>query len=354
MNTMTERPTPLLNRMECDALRGIAIIGIVLHNYCHWLGFAVKENEFTFRSRNVDNLLAVVVSPDLNLPIHVLSFFGHYGVPVFLFLSAYGLVMKYERIDGGANTMPPAWQFIKKHFRKLFSMMIIGFVLFIIVDSITPGRHHYRVLDVLAQLLMVNNLLPNPDRVIWPGPYWFFGIMLQLYVIYRLFLYRASGKWLAATVVLCCLAQLFCSPNGDVLNYLRYNFVGSLLPFSLGLYYARSAKEAGRRVHVAVFIASLVFIVGFSTSFLTWLIVPFIVCSACVAFVKLLPQRVNSWFSWVGSISAALFVVHPLTRKIFIPISRGGDIYTGLLLYVIASVVVALGVREVMRRIKWG
>ena len=37
-----------LTRSECAILRGIAILGIVLHNYCHWLGPVVKENEYTF------------------------------------------------------------------------------------------------------------------------------------------------------------------------------------------------------------------------------------------------------------------------------------------------------------------
>ena len=45
--------------------------------------------------------------------------------------------------------------------------------------------------------------------------------------------------------------------------------------------------------------------------------------------------------AWVGTISAALFVLHPLTRKIFIPISRHGDVYTGLLLYIVASIALA-------------
>ena len=27
----------LLTRAECNALRGIAILGIFLHNFCHWL-----------------------------------------------------------------------------------------------------------------------------------------------------------------------------------------------------------------------------------------------------------------------------------------------------------------------------
>ena len=38
--------TPTLSRSECNVLRGLAIIGIFLHNYCHWLGPIVKENEY--------------------------------------------------------------------------------------------------------------------------------------------------------------------------------------------------------------------------------------------------------------------------------------------------------------------
>ena len=87
-------------------MRGLAIIGIFLHNYCHWLGFAVKENEYTFTMSKASSLMQAISNPDWNLPIHLVSFFGHYGVPVFLFLSAYGLVMKYEKRGGAVPEAP--------------------------------------------------------------------------------------------------------------------------------------------------------------------------------------------------------------------------------------------------------
>lgn len=40
--------TPTLSRSECNVLRGLAIIGIFLHNYCHWIGSIVKENEYQY------------------------------------------------------------------------------------------------------------------------------------------------------------------------------------------------------------------------------------------------------------------------------------------------------------------
>lgn len=54
---------------------------------------------------------------------------------------------------------------------------------------------------------------------------------------------------------------------------------------------------------------------------------------------------------WVGSLSAALFVCHPVTRKILIPISRNDNIYAGLLLYIMASLCLAWLFRELMRRL---
>ena len=81
----------LLTRNECTAMRGIAILAIVLHNYCHFISKIVQENEYQFFVSHNEQLWQVVTNPDALLPVHLLSFFGHYGVPVFLFLSGYGL-----------------------------------------------------------------------------------------------------------------------------------------------------------------------------------------------------------------------------------------------------------------------
>ena len=212
----------------------------MLHNYCHWLGFAVKENEYTFNAANTARLWDAMAHADANLPIHLLSYFGHYGVPVFLFLSGFGLVMKYERRPQEL----PAWRFARYHYMKLLRMMVPGFVAFIIVDAITPGPFRFQAENVVAQMLMAINLLPAPDRIIWPGPYWFFGLMMQLYIVYRLALYRRHWAWAAALVALCWAAQAACSPMGETLNRLRYNCIGGMLVFCAGLLAARHLPAA--------------------------------------------------------------------------------------------------------------
>ena len=350
---------PLLTRAECAALRGLAIIGIFLHNYCHWLGPVVKENEYTFSQHNVDWLTAVMASPDGLLPAHLVSFFGHYGVPVFLFLSAYGLELKY-----GRSLYAPAFRFVAYHWKKLFSMMIVGFVSFTIVDAMPPGRWHYTLTQVVAQLAMVNNLLPDPDHNIWPGPFWFFGLMLQLYAVYRLLLYKRHWAWTAGAMVVCLGVQLAFAPESEALNWYRYNFMGGMLPFGLGLLYARYGNRIIlTNLNTLSLLVSVVFcgfmVMWMSASYLLWSVVPLVVCILCVYVVKLLSQAarrpVGAWLMerlvWMGEISAALFVIHPTLRKVFIPISRHGDIYTGLLLYAIAAIGAAWLIRLVMTKI---
>lgn len=351
----------LLTRSECNALRGLAIIGIFLHNYCHWLNPIVKENEYQYFQHNVDWFTQVCNHIDMLFPIHVLSFFGHYGVPIFLFLSAFGLERKY----GGTiqSSKLKVRSFLRYHYLKLFKMMIVGFICFAIIDAMTPGSWHYTVEQIIGQLLMINNLYPEPDNNIWPGPFWFFGLMLQLYIVYRLLLYKRHWGWTVGLMVICTVVQLFFDPEGETLNRWRYNFMGGMLPFGLGLLFARYGEKIMLiRMNVGsllmCWIVTSFFIVSASNSFYSWAIVPALVCYASVYFIKFidhlpivnLRQKTYKLFEWMGSISAALFIIHPAIRKIFIPISRQGDIYTGLFLYIIASIGTACLIREIMKK----
>lgn len=356
----------LLTRAECNALRGIAILGIFLHNFCHWLNPVVKENEYQYFQHNVDWFAQCAARVNELFPAHVISFFGHYGVPVFLFLSAYGLEMKYGNGQGKApdGRRVVVSSFVRYHYLKLFKMMIVGFICFTVVDAMTAGSWHYNVAQIVGQLLMINNFYDQPDRNIWPGPFWFFGLMLQLYVVYRLLLYRRHWGWTVGLMAVCTVAQLFMDPEGENLNYWRYNFMGGMLPFGLGLLFARHGNKVMLvNLTFGSFLMSWVvcsfFIVSASGSFYTWVIVPALVCYASVYFIKtvstlplpLLRARIGYVLGWLGNVSAALFVIHPAIRKVFITVSRQGDIYTGLLLYAIASLGAAWLVMKLMRHI---
>lgn len=342
----------LLSRSDCNAMRGLAIIGIFLHNYCHWLGPVVKENEYQYFQQNVDGMISSICAPDSLLPMHILSFLGHYGVPVFLFLSAYGLVMKYEKKEG---RMPSSFSFIRHHYMKLFKMMIIGFVAFTMLDLITPGAHHYKFIDIISMIGMFNNILPNPDDIIWPGPYWFFGLMLQLYIVYKLILCRRSSLLVILVMAVCVFGQLFFDPEGEAINRYRYNFMGGMLPFGLGVLYARYGHRMSISGYASMFILSSLLVCVLSCSILGWTFVPAFVCTASIGLVKILSDSrftsIKAFLVWMGSISAALFVCHPITRKIFIPISKSGDYYAGFLLYIITSICLAWLFNKLLKKV---
>lgn len=351
----------LLTRKECTAMRGIAILAIVLHNYCHFIGKIVKENEYQFFTSNNDRLWQVISHPDELLPVHLLSYFGHYGVPVFLFLSGYGLVKKYETSDETVGTLP----FIRYNYLKLLRMLIVGFSLFICVDMVTPGRFPFHWDNVIAQLLMYINVLPTPDKIIWPGIYWFFGLMIELYIVYRLALYRRSSWWVVALIAICWLLQAFCDPEGETLNRLRYNFIGGMLPFGLGIIVARvrrlrtnsslltdtASAPYGLMLWLPVFIVAVVLVAAMGFCFHSWFWIPAVIIIGTIALVKVMPKWMLSIFIWVGGISAAMFVAHPIARKLFITVAWKQDIYDGLMLYIIATVALSWAVKQLIDRI---
>ena len=341
-----------LTREECTAMRGIAILAIMLHNYCHFIGKIVKENEYQFFNTHNEGLWQVITHPDTLLPVHLLSYFGHYGVPVFLFLSGFGLVMKYERKMQEQVAVVP---FIRYNYLKLLRMLIVGFVLFIIVDIMTPGRFQYHWYNVIAQLLMYINVLPTPDKIIWPGIYWFFGLMLELYIVYRLLLYRQKNWVVIALVAVCWLLQVFCDPEGETLNRIRYNFIGGMLPFGAGILVGRSIDRFHCSMSrwlwamVAVVVAALIFVMCFH--YQSWLWIPILIIVGTIAIVKAMPLTVMSLMVWFGSISAAMFVAHPIARKLFINIAWRQDIYDGLMLYVVATIALSWAVKKIIDQI---
>lgn len=357
----------MLTRTECTALRGLAIASIVLHNYCHFGKKIVQENEYMFHTSHNEALLKALANPDELLPVHLLSYFGHYGVPVFLFLSGLGLVLKYETFpnsskEGDCRQLPSSFRevnvfrFLRYNYLKLLRMLIVGLVLFFIVDTMMPGRFHFYWYNVLAQLTMTINVLPTPDKIIWPGIYWFFGLMMELYVVYRLLLYRRSSVYVLFLIGICWLMQAVCQPDGDLLNRLRYNFVGGMLPFGAGILAARHAEKLPRLelshwTWLLVWAASSTLVVAMCFHFQLWLWIPLLIIVSSIALVRALPSSLMNVAVWLGSLSAAIFVAHPIARRILIVVAWKDDIYDGLMLYAIVTIGLSWAVKQIIDHI---
>ncbi len=319
----------ILNRKQCDVLRGLAIIGIFLHNFCHWLHGGHHENEYLFYQGHGQTAWDYWTGGiDAFAPIQFFSFFGHYGVPLFLFLSGFGLVMKYEQ--QGAKRVG-TWSFLSYQWLKLFRLMALGFVVTVLV-YIACGSEPHPWNEMLAQLAMVVNFVfQSPGSALVPGPYWFFGLMIEVYVIYRLFVYSTRNqslwRWLMPVLLsivawLMMMVVVVCGNHLKALEYLRYNAAVAMLPFAMGVLVARyGMPQLPKWVLVLVAVACLPLLAVVNLNFQAWLWGPVLVIAGAVAFVKLFEHYSSEAtgllmrpLAWVGTLSSFIFVVHSVPR----------------------------------------
>ncbi|MBR2147061.1 MAG: acyltransferase [Muribaculaceae bacterium] len=321
----------VLTKRQCDVLRGIAIMGIFLHNFCHWLHGGHHENEYLFfkeHSMRMWDYWNNVFSGNFDgfEFIQFFSFFGHYGVPLFLFLSGFGLVMKYER---AGEPRVKALPFIGYQWLKLFRLMILGYVLSVLVYDVWCGCSFHLWNEVVSQLtLIVNLIFESPGRALMPGPYWFFGLMFEVYIMYALCIYSTRDKklwrWLmpVALIVVAWLPMALSEVHTMHLEYMRYNVVVAILPFMLGVIVARyGMPKLPKWALVAVAIISMPMLAVFNLDFQSWLWAPVLVIAGSVAFVKLFDSYsatatgvVMRPLAWMGVMSSCIFVVHSLPR----------------------------------------
>lgn len=338
----------VLDRRDTAWLKGIAICLIFLHNFCHWLPRCVSENEYTFHIENTYRLVRYVEAGGPHLLLNLFSYFGHYGVPVFLFLSGYGLVRKYERPDAERLALVP---FMKHNALKLWRLMAGGVALFILSDTFRRGEWVHGWDNVAYLFAFVSNFIPGRDLLL--GPWWFFSLIMQCYLLYALCFYRRGGAWLAGACVL-SLAVLTVvvsgldTPHQDVLDYLRYNAVGCLLPFAFGI----SAARYGLNLPLWTAPLSVLLLVAGGFHVYLWLLTPVFAVTAVLPLTAVRQRHVRWAGEWLGHISAALFVLHPVVRPYFVDLARRGSVYPALAGYVLVSLLLAWGYARLLAQKK--
>jgi hypothetical protein len=324
-----------MTRSDCSILRGLAISSIFLHNYCHLLPTAViKENEYTFDEFQCIHYIKGLLYNDFL--VNTLSFLGHYGVPVFVFLSGYGLVRKYE---GKRDNVSPI-SFIWTHYKKLLSLMIVGFIAYHLIDYLGHSDYDYSLKQVLGQLTFTINMFPN--HPISPVPYWYFGLTMEIYIIYRLLLFRKSDIIVLCFAIFCLISQSLFYHNSIVLEWLRYNIFIAGLPLCLGVIYARHELFFSPTKRLAFCLCCIFFIIilVFESYFYLWLFSSIPVILFAISISRLLPEFIANYIKKVGDFSSLLFVIHPTTRMLTLWIGVRYNVYLGLLVYVILTIVV--------------
>ena len=338
-------PTPI-SGSESQAMRGVAILCIMLHNFLH-LTLPTVENEFSFSHSRVEVFInSISQSPTWALA-DAMSFLGWYGVAVFIFLSGYGLVRKYEK----ENTELPIWPFIKNRWLKLVKLMLIPMLIFAIVWSLIKGKV-FPIELLLQQLALIGNIAF--PQSITPGVYWFFGLIFQLYIVYRLFIYRRSNYLILSANVIALVVyivmDMFC--NDATIAATRHNCIGWILPFSLGAVFARydfSTLFARKWILLLVVITSgaALTLMNYNATLLYFS--PIVAIIASISLAKLWRGGV-----WLGALSSFLFTMHPIVRYIVLTdgiksiFGFNGNMPYSLNIFPLLTIYVALSIATAM------
>lgn len=333
-----------LSREECTALRTIAILSIVVHNFAHKLPGASRENEFGYNIDNSTYFWNNVFSSDFL--IHLFAYWGHLGVPIFVFLSAYGLSLKYERKDY-VNLK----RFLLSHYKKLLYPLLIGsivysFIMYMIGEDISLPR-------IILQCTMLLNLVYPYEQYITPGPYWYFGMTMQLYIFYIFLVYKKTMKWLFGLTIVSIILLAYLYHDYKVLVWAKYNIIGWLLPFAIGIWSFRSeyfnilsSKKSG----VALLIMSLALFGLFDSNYYLWLFIPAVVVCLAISLIKLVPFNLWKPINEVGSNSMYIFVAHPIIRDIMLPLIPNMGRYGAMILYFVSTIIIAWLISQCIKK----
>ena len=330
-----------MTKTECSVIRAYAILSIFLHNYIHWLPNTPQENEFEFDVNRHWSFINSIISGS-DIFINLFSYLGHLGVPVFVFLSGYGLAQKYDK-----QATIGIKSFIAKHFTKLFKPLLGGMLIYIIVMYIRDGE--WPTFHTLAlQCLMLQNLIVPFERFGSPEPYWYFGMTMQLYVIYIVFVYKHSLRWITAFTLLSIILSVILGGIDKYLPlfvWLKYNSIGWLLPFFLGIILSKYPQTQFIRIKkefmALIILLCFSLLILFDCNFYTWLFIPAIAVILAIYSTLILPVAVKRVAAIIGDISLYIFVIHPIIRELTIDIGYYGHPYWGINIYTFFTLLIA-------------
>lgn len=293
----------VITQQESTALKGLCIVSIVMHNVLHLLT-AAKENEFTFSADNVTFFLDNFRDSPLS---YAFSFYGWLGVSFFIFISGYGLSVKY----GCNDVLSQKW--IKQHYLKL---VLLLFPAFLVSLSLTLYKYpNQGIVDygyfILEQALLLNIVNPH---VIQPGVFWYIGIAFQFY-IWFIWLRKLSNKSLILIGLSFCLFMVFLPMN--YISYIRHNSFGWMLEFVFGMLLARYGNfMRGKHLRYVIFVLCLLLTILFSLSRYTFFLSGICFIGMLLIFRKQI-ARIGILL-YLGGLSACIYVIHPVIRQVWL------------------------------------
>lgn len=334
----------LLSRNNSLVLRGVAICFIVLHNFLH-VGIIFSftgENEMSFSSVKANNFFNMIAEGS-NVICEFFSHLGWIGVPVFVFLTGYGIAL----------TQPnscDSFCFVKRNYLKLLALMLPA-VLFFAGGDILKGDIWPGLLKRFSYLIMLPNFA-YPFLRCSPGVYWYFGLTFQFYLLWAFLGKRMNQKNLLiwSVLLLCALYVISAYAHPNMLSIFRHCFTGWFPVFAIGVWWGISKNKKVFRLsfwtELSLFVVLLGLVLLMSKWMVTWLFIPIIALAWFIVIGLLLMRTryLSEAFRWIGKFSACIFVCHPIARLIVLNTVHHyfTNITVNVLVYLALTIIISL------------
>lgn len=309
------------SKEQTAILKGFGILLIVLHNFFHNLTPVIGENEFSFSSEIYRNYYqAMLASPESGFRL-IFSYFGHYGVQVFIFFCTYGLTRKYYQKPFVIS------QFLAGRIDKIYLSFLLCLAVYILLGLIkaelTPGEKVLYWDSLFWKILLVSNFIPG--QALMPvGPWWFIPFIFQVYVLYPLLLKRYQKHGYKFLILISLTALL---AESQINSYLitkglniNHTVFGHLPVLCLGIFLA--AQERIEIPALYAWLSLFLFVLGLYNAY-AWLVSDiaftiFALATSTTFFRLLLHADFTARaFIFFGNISFPLFMVNGFLRSPF-------------------------------------
>lgn len=305
-----------LDSRDTAILKGLAICSIVLHNFFHQVSPA-RQNEFSFDPNGFSLFLDTVQRPALAVQA-IFSFFGHFGVQVFIFLSAYGLTKSHWN---DANWTTFFWCRVKKLY-PAFVLVVFGWF---VLESLEFGPIAlFRAVGLELSLMFLGLSTVLGFALPPVGPWWFIPFIIQFYAIWPL-MRRIVIRfgWRGLVVLSLSAVVLTCAANPWLARWSVNLFetpLGRMPGLCLGILAARYPIRINAPLALS---ASAVFILGCMYR-PVWPLT-FVAATVVILWVYLKVRatlRKSSLLEQIGRYSLLLFLVNGIVRMPFVWFAR--------------------------------
>lgn len=340
--------------------KGMAILMISTHNFMHVFPLP-RQNEFAFKRDYFDSFLYLMWNEPENSFRVVASYFGHFGVQIFIFLSAYGLTKKYF------NKTIKYKEFIWTRLIKIYPTFLLAIITWFIFRFFwysfngTLETADFMLDAILLKIIGVSNFIPG--YALKPvGPWWFFPFIIQFYLIYP-FIIKSVNIWNEKSLFIISVISL---ATVILLQDVNVNFFYSILPympcFCIGIFMAKYDCKGLSISNYYILVTLIIFILGniykpfwfvshFTALFL--LITLFQVLKSAIEKINILTR----FFLFAGKISMHIFFVNGFIRTPLIEWAMADGIWYRVIyyfsIYLILTIIISFVLFKIEFRLRY-